>query len=145
MFKRILVVCTGNICRSPMGEALLRRYLEHTGVEIHSAGTGALVGHPADPMSVAVAADHGIDLSTHRAQQATLPLLSSMDLILTLDQSHNDWLNRHYPQFRGRVHKIMKWAGNYDVDDPYRLPRAAFEEAWTEIEVGVGDWLKKLA
>ncbi len=144
MFNHILVVCTGNICRSPMGEALLRRHLEPKGVKVLSAGTGALIGYPADPLTVEVAAAHGYDLSAHRAQQATLPLLSASDLILTLDQSHNDWLNSNYPQLRGRVHKLLKWGGNYDVEDPYRRPRSAFEEAWGEIEVGVGDWLKKL-
>ena len=144
MFNNILVICTGNICRSPMGEVLLRHHLQPKGVKVLSAGTGAMVGYPADPMSVAVAAQHGYDLSAHRAQQATLPMLSAMVLILTLDQSHNDWLNRNYPQLRGRVHKLLKWGGNYDVEDPYQHPREAFEEAWTEIAVGVGDWLKKL-
>src|SRR3546814_6464092 len=50
-------------------------------IEICSAGTGALVGFPADPMAIEVAVDHGLDISAHRAQQATLPLLSAMDLV----------------------------------------------------------------
>jgi protein-tyrosine phosphatase len=144
MFNRILVVCTGNICRSPIGEGLLKERLKGRNIEVISAGVGALVGFPADPLAVEVAADHGLDIRAHRAQQATLPLLSAMDLILTLDQGHSDWINAKYPQLRGRVHKLMKWRENADVEDPYRKPKAAFDQAWRDIEIGVDDWLKKL-
>jgi len=145
MFNNIIVICTGNICRSPMGEALLRARLPPgTERNILSAGTGALSGSPADKMATQLMLEQGIDIATHRAQQATLPLLSSMDLILTMDQTHSDWINRTYPQLRGRVHKIMKWRGNLDVADPYRLPRSAFEKAYTDIELGVQDWIKRL-
>ena len=144
MFNRIIVICTGNICRSPIAEGLLKERLKDRSIEICSAGTGALVGHPADPLSIEVAAEHGLDLSAHRAQQATLPLLSAMDLILTLDQGHSDWINGKYPQLRGRVHKIMKWRENADIADPYRLPKAAFAQAWSDIDAGIADWLKKL-
>jgi protein-tyrosine phosphatase len=144
MFNRIIVVCTGNICRSPIGEGLLKARLHDRKIDISSAGIGALVGHPADPLAVEVAADHGLDISAHRAQQATSSLLSSMDLVLTLDQSHSDWINARYPQLRGRVHKIMKWHENADIADPYRQPKAAFEQAWTDIETGIDEWLKKL-
>ncbi|TJY56771.1 low molecular weight phosphotyrosine protein phosphatase [Sinimarinibacterium sp. CAU 1509] len=144
MLSRILIVCTGNICRSPMAEALMRARVKDRAEQVQSAGTGALVGHPADPDAVAVAAEHGLDLSAHRAQQASAPLLAAMDLILTLDQSHSDWLNRQYPQLRGRVHKLLKWQNNADIMDPYRQPRAAFVRAFEEIELGVEDWLARL-
>lgn len=145
MFDRILVICTGNICRSPLAEILLKSRLAGRDTAVMSAGTGALVGYPADPLSVEVAAARGLDLGAHRAQQVTLPLLSAVDLVLTLDQGHSDWINAKYPQMRGRVHKLLKWRNNADVADPYRQPRAAFEAAWADIELGVDDWLKKLA
>lgn len=143
MFDKIIVICTGNICRSPIGEALLRERLAGKGTVI-SAGIGALSGHGADPMACELMLERGIDISRHRAQQATQPLLSSMDLILTMDQTHSDWINRNFPQLRGRVHKLLKWQQNRDVEDPYRLPRSAFEKACVDIDTGVSDWLRRL-
>lgn len=144
MFENIIVICTGNICRSPIGEALLKQQLAGKKHSVISAGIGALRGHGADPMACELMRERGIDISSHRAQQATQPLLSAMDLILTMDQTHSDWINRSYPQFRGKVHKILKWRDNRDVEDPYRLPRSAFETACADIELGIGDWLRRL-
>lgn len=142
MFNKILVVCTGNICRSPLGEELLKRQLP--GKTVYSAGVGAMVGHGAYEMTQEVAREHGIDLSAHRAQQVTQPLLAAADLILTMDQGHSDWLNRSYPQFRGKVHKWLKWQKNADVEDPYGGPRAAFVKAHADIVEGTANWLKHL-
>ena len=142
MISNILVVCTGNICRSPIGEYLLKARLPNS--KVLSAGTGAMIGWPADPLSVEVMMEKGIDINAHRAQQLTRPLLAGVDLVLTLDRGHSDWINSRYPEFRGKVHKILRWRENADVPDPHRLPRAAFDEAYTLIEGGVEDWVKRL-
>ncbi|MDM4769747.1 low molecular weight protein-tyrosine-phosphatase [Solimonas sp. SE-A11] len=144
MFKKIAVICTGNICRSPIGEGLLKARLQGGDNMVVSAGIGALVGAPADGHAIDVMRAKNHDITSHRAQQATLGLLSSMDLILTMDQTHSDWINRQYPQLRGRVHKILKWNGNLDVEDPYRLPLAAFEKAYADIDTGVERWMTYL-
>lgn len=144
MFSRIVVVCTGNICRSPMAEALLKARLADPKRVIVSAGIGALVGYPADPIAQELMRERGIDIGGHRAQQATMPLLSSMDLILTLDQTHSSWISNRFPQLRGRVHKLLKWSEDRDVADPYGFPRSAFEKAAEDIRQGIEDWLGKL-
>lgn len=144
MFERVLIVCTGNICRSPLAEGLLRRELAGRPIEVSSAGTSALVGWPADPMSVAVAAEHGLDISAHRARQASAALLGAHDLILTLDATHSRWLQQRHPQLRGRVHKLLKWQDDADVEDPFQRPRAAFDKAWSDCEQGVADWVQRL-
>lgn len=142
MFDRILVICTGNICRSPIAEGLLKARLP--GKQIWSAGTMAMIGHGADPYSVEVSAEHGLDIAAHRAQQLTLPMLQNADLVLTLDGSHSAWINGRYPQFRGKVHKLGKWRKDEDVPDPYRQPREDFVAAYRQMEAQVGDWLAKL-
>lgn len=142
MIGSVLVVCTGNICRSPIGEGLLK--LKAPRLEVASAGVGAMVGWPADPLAIEVMADQGHSIDAHRARQLTRPLLSGFDLVLTLDHHHSDWINGRYPEFRGKVHKLLRWRENADVPDPYRLPKAAFEESYRLIEQGVEDWLGKL-
>jgi protein-tyrosine phosphatase len=142
VISRILVVCTGNICRSPIGEGLLRARAPKAIVA--SAGVGAMVGWPADPLSIEVMQEKGHDIGAHRAQQITRALLAENDLILTLDRHHSEWINNRYPEFRGKVHKILRWQDNADVPDPYRMPKAAFEQSYQLIDSGVGDWLKRL-
>src|SRR3546814_2115764 len=72
--NRILLVCIGNICRSPLAEALLKQHFPDK--TVHSAGLAALVGHPADSTAQDIAHQHGLDLSAHRAQQITQAMRS---------------------------------------------------------------------
>ncbi len=145
MFTNIIVICAGNICRSPIAEAVLRKQVVSANIQVCSAGVAALVNHQADPLAQEVARDHGYDISTHRAQQATQALLTSMDLILTLDQTHSEWIRSRFPSLYGRVHKLGRWQNNADVEDPYRLPKAAFEQAYQDIERYCADWAKKIS
>jgi protein-tyrosine phosphatase len=126
-----------------LAEALLKQRLG-AGKQIFSAGTGALVGRGADPLSIEVGKEHGLDLSTHRAQQLILPMLEFVEVVLTLDESHNQWVNQRYPTFRGKVHKLGKWNQNRDIPDPYRHPKAAFDYAYKLIDESVLEWQSKL-
>ena len=143
MFKNILVLCTGNICRSPIAEILLRARHVQPGVGVLSAGTSALVGHPADPLAVEVAKKFGHDLSKHRAQQAVTPLLKSADLVLVMTREHADWVHERLPPLRGRVHLLGRWRQT-EVADPYGEGPDAFAAAWAQIDALVGDWLPRL-
>lgn len=145
MFSSVCVVCTGNICRSPMGEALLRERAPQGVTRVFSAGISALVDYPAEPEAVALLAEHGIDLSAHRAQQVTEETVGAADLLLAMDDSHLRWLHRRYPQARGRAYKWLHWNGGGEVLDPYGMPRAAFEQALHQIETGLSGWLERLA
>lgn len=144
MLHNIIVVCTGNICRSPIAEAILRTKLSGGKYQICSAGIAALIDYPADPLAQAVALEIGEDLSAHRAQQASQALLASMDLILTLDNTHSEWIFKRFPEFQGRTHKLGRWRNNANVADPYRKPKAAFEQARSEIIQYVDDWAKRI-
>ncbi len=90
--KDLLLVCTGNSCRSPLAEVMLRaRLADHptlSGVHVHSAGTAAWEGAPASEGSFLIALERGLDLSGHRARQLSPGLLGQADLILTMSRRH---------------------------------------------------------
>lgn len=139
--KRILTLCIGNICRSPLAEALLARELpQHT---VWSAGLGALVGQGADPLSIQVAAANGLDITAHRAQQVTSWLCQQVELILVMEQSHKSQLEHQFPMVRGKVFNLGQY-GKFDIADPYQQPLEAFEAAYSAIAQGVADWVPRI-
>lgn len=142
---KILVVCVGNICRSPTAEAALKVRLPR--MQIWSAGLAALVGEPADPLAQEVAAEHGLDLSSHRAQQLTSWMCTQAELILVMEIQHKQELERQYPYTRGKVHCLgVAQPGQTpaDIADPYRHPRNAFDTAYLAIEQGASFWADRL-
>lgn len=141
MMKQILTLCIGNICRSPVAEALLaRQFPDKT---IWSAGISALVGQPADPFAVEVAAQQSLNLSTHRAQQLAGWMCQAADLILVMELGHKTWLEQRYPLVRGKVFRLGE-QGKFDIDDPYRQSKAIFETAYARIAQGVADWTPRI-
>jgi protein-tyrosine phosphatase len=144
VFERILVVCVGNICRSPTVEYLLRHRLGDRAIEVSSAGLGALVGHPIDPIAGALLAEHGIDASAHRARQLEDQHLIDADLILVMQRAHLSTLARRSPHAVGRTFLLGKWQDEREVPDPYRQQRPAFEHAYRLIDEGVDSWLRRL-
>jgi protein-tyrosine phosphatase len=144
MFNRILTVCVGNVCRSPMAAALLEARLASRSepVTVESAGLAALVGHGADPMAIELLAEREIDLSGHRARQLNSILIRAFDLVLVMEEGHQRAVESIAPDSRGRVHRIGRW-GEFDVPDPYRKGRASFEQALELIERGIGDFERR--
>ena len=143
MFDRILVVCVGNICRSPMAEALVASRLAGRGLRtrVESAGLAALVGRPADATAQALMRERGLDISAHRARQLVPALVAAADLVLVMDAPQQRAVEAMLLGARGRVHRLGRW-GDFEIPDPYRQERAAFERALALIERGV-DALEK--
>ena len=137
-----MMVCVGNICRSPLAEALLQH--QQPQLKVFSSGIGALVGKPADPKSIKLMKNIGIDLTNHCAQQINSILVSNADLILTMEQGHINAIQAKFPEARGKVHLIGKWNDNQEVPDPYKKDEKAFISAAEMIESGLTTWQQKL-
>jgi protein-tyrosine phosphatase len=131
VINRILVICIGNICRSPIAEGLLKRAWPDKTVA--SAGLGALVGHPAVPFSVQLMAEQGIDISGHRAQSVTRPMINAADLILVMDLKQQRYIEQTYPTARGKVFRL----GAADIADPYQQNIAMFRQTYDLLSQGV--------
>ncbi|MBP0630558.1 low molecular weight protein-tyrosine-phosphatase [Cupriavidus sp. AcVe19-1a] len=142
MIKTVLVVCIGNICRSPMAEGLLKHALPK--LTVSSAGIAALVGRSADPISVDLLAKGGLDISSHRARQLTGIEAAMADLILVMDQKQKHDIASKYPHVSGKIFRLGEF-GKFDIPDPYRKPRSDFESALKLIDLGLKAWVSKIS
>ena len=141
---RIAFVCSGNICRSPMAEAVVRGRAEQEGlgdaVAVESFGTGDWhVGHPADPRAVAALAGAGYDGSEHRARQFQRGHFDEADLVIALDSGHEHALRTlaASEEDRAKVRLLRSFdpdAGSSDVADPYYEEDDAFVEVLEQVE-----------
>jgi protein-tyrosine phosphatase len=139
--KSILVVCEGNICRSPMAEAILAAALPDT--RVSSAGLNALVGHPADDAAVRLMRLRGLDISGHRATQINRDMCMRSELVLVMSTDQRKQVEQNYPAANGRVFRIGEF-DKQDIPDPYRKSLRAFEHAAELIDQGVHGWLHRL-
>lgn len=142
MFNKILVVCVGNICRSPTGERLLKSHLPSLTIE--SAGLGALVGKAADASAISIAAEHQISLDGHCARQITGRMCREYDLILAMEKRHIATLHDLAPEMRGKVMLFGHWDDERDIPDPYRKSREAFEAVYQLIDRSAQQWAQAL-
>ena len=141
---RLLVVCLGNICRSPMAEGVLRARIHASSlagrVVVDSVGTGAWhVGRPPDPRAIATAARHGVDISGLRGRQLSAADFARHDWLLCADRSNlRDVLARGPVEAHSRCALLLEWAGmaagETEVPDPYTGGTADFEHVWGLLE-----------
>ena len=143
MFNSILVVCTGNICRSPMGERLLRQQLP--GRQVTSAGIFGLEGCPADAAAQAVAWRHGISLEGHVARKVTRSLLQKSDLILVMEPKHLRFIATMAPENRGKSLLFGQWLETKDIPDPNHKSREAFEYVFNQLGKASQEWARRLS
>ena len=141
-FDHILVVCVGNICRSPMAEALLKQRFPNKIID--SAGVGALVGHPADPAALEIMSKQQIDITNHVAKQIDEQLAKKVDLIFTMSDGQTKWIEERWPFCRGKTFKLGHWT-NKDIADPYQHEISAFETAHQDIVEGITQWADKIS
>ncbi len=137
--KIVWVVCTANICRSPMVHALLDHKLAAANlsesVEVRSAGVFAPPNMPASVYGVDVIAGRGLDLSRHRSTTLSVADVQGADLILVMEEAHRRHIAYRAPQHAHKVMLFRQLVGeNEDLADPYGLEREAYEATLVQIE-----------
>ncbi|CAI1151310.1 protein tyrosine phosphatase [Serratia liquefaciens] len=142
MFDSILIVCVGNICRSPVGERLLKNLLPNK--EISSAGISALVGNSADPKAASVANNYGLSLDGHIARQLTAEMCRKNSLILVMERKHIDAVCQFSPEARGKTMLFGHWNDRKEVVDPYRKSDEVFEFVYHLLAESAQKWVKAL-
>ncbi|PQV49950.1 low molecular weight protein-tyrosine-phosphatase [Paraburkholderia sp. BL21I4N1] len=138
----VLMVCEGNVCRSPMAAALLNKALPQ--IPARSAGTRALAGRRAAPFAVALMDERGLDLRPHVAAPLTSAQVRSAQLILAMTRAQCGTIERVFPFARGKVYRLGEH-DRLDIVDPYQRGRFTFEMAVAQIEQGVRRWLDAIA
>lgn len=150
MIAHVLLVCTGNICRSPLAEALLVRALKERGIDgvgVTSAGTGAWDGAPASEGAYLVGLERGLDLSGHRARLLTRELVEQAHLILTMARHHRARVDELGGE--GRVFVLGEYAGrdgdHVEVSDPFGGDLDVYRDTCAELEALVAATAERLA
>lgn len=137
LHPHILVVCTANICRSPVGEVLLQARLQAKGLtnwNVSSAGTWAAVGHAASSFSTVLMAEQGLDILSHGSQPVTELLLQRADLVLCMETGHVKTLRSAFPAYKNKLFTLKKMVGKRgSVRDPYGGSRRDYERMVAEV------------
>ena len=140
-FENILVVCVGNICRSPIAAALLIDKFPQK--SINSAGLSAVIGHSADAKAQEVMRVDGLDMSDHVAKQIDEALVTTADLILTMSVNQTRWIEEQWPHCRGKTFRIGHWLDK-DIADPYQHEKSVFETTRQDIIDSLEAWYDKI-
>ncbi|QDT09379.1 L-threonylcarbamoyladenylate synthase [Planctomycetes bacterium K23_9] len=143
----IALVCTGNTCRSPMAETLLRekvreQFGSEDAVRVLSAGVAAGAGSGASPQAVEVMGERGLDLTGHSSQQLDDSILNVADLILTMTRGHQSAILAAWPNMHDRVFTLRHDGG--DISDPVGRPVEVYQQCADQIDQELTQWLQKL-
>lgn len=146
MISSILVLCIGNICRSPLAEAYLKQELLKQGSDIHvsSAGLEPLHDYPAHDNSIAIANTEGFSLDGHKARKVTQDLIQKSQLVLVMTNNQVKEVLQRFPEARGKVFLIQN-KPPMDIADPYQKDPQAYADAWKLIQKGIDHWVTALA
>ncbi len=146
---QILAVCTGNTCRSPLAEYLLRQYLRaQPGWTVTSAGVMAGNGQSASEGSITVLAERKIDASAHRSRQLTREMVAEADYVLVMTQGHRDRIVAEWPELADKVHCITSFGvtgESEDIADPIGQSVNVYRYTRDQIDAAIADFLSHLA
>ncbi|KZX11521.1 arsenate reductase/protein-tyrosine-phosphatase family protein [Methanobrevibacter curvatus] len=139
MVKRVLFICTANICRSAMAEGLFN---EKTEDNFHSFSSGiyAYNGNPTTKEAIKVLKEKGIDISSHRSQELTIGMLNLVDYVFVMTDHHLHYLVAHFPENKEKYFKLAE----EDIDDPYMKGYDAYKESAEEISQKLDEIIERL-
>jgi protein-tyrosine phosphatase len=149
MFKKIVFVCTGNICRSPVAEYLLKNQKQKmkvktpTDITISSAGTHAATHLSISPNAKIILNEENIECTQHCAVQINKDIINNSDLILVMENVHKYTINMMSPESHGKVFLLGHW-GNFEIADPYQQSLEFFRDIKKQIDQGLACWVKKM-
>jgi protein-tyrosine phosphatase len=148
LMAHILIVCTANICRSPVGEALLRDRLQKRSLTqwtVSSAGTWALWLRGASQFSIDVAQQMGLDIREHRSRMIDEALLEQADLVLCMETGQVEALQVEFPSYIDKVYLLSEMAGEqYSVHDPYGEPLAMYQQMADDLSLLIDQGLERI-
>lgn len=142
MFNHILVVCMGNICRSPTGERLLQQYFPEKTVQ--SAGIIAKNDRPAYDSAIRIAQQHSLFLENHQSRRLTSELCKKTDLILVMENDHIAKIHQLFPETRGKVMLFGQWINKTEIPDPHKRSDEMFEHVYQLMEKAAIAWQGKI-
>ena len=141
--KNILFVCTGNICRSPIAEFLLRKELSKlhiSDIKIQSAGLLELGSRPADSEMISISKEHDVNLASHRSRQITLQMISNADLVFVMETGHQNALVNLKPEDKGKIFllSIFDYIHNgININDPLGTTPQKYKYCFTRIYASI--------
>ncbi|MEZ4511957.1 MAG: hypothetical protein R3C62_08775 [Chloroflexota bacterium] len=142
------MVCTANICRSPVAEGLLRDRLQKRGLAdwtVSSAGTWAQLKRGASQNSVIAMSERGLDISNHSAQMVEAKHLREVDLVLCMETGHAEALRAEFHQYAPKIHLLTEMAGRYySISDPYGQSLSAYKLMANEVEEIIDEGLEEI-
>lgn len=143
MFNKILVVCVGNVCRSPTAERMLRKLLSNKVVD--SAGIAALIGKPANNKASEIAKQNSLSLENHSARQLSAEMCNNYDLILVMEKGHIDAVCQIAPQVRGKTMLLSHWQDGADIPDPYKHSNEMYQHVYQLLDSATKSWVQMLS
>jgi len=142
MYHNILIVCLGNICRSPTAERIMQKKLP--GHQISSAGIKALAGKDADFQAIKTALKHGVIVAGHTPRQLTAPMCEQADLILVMEPCQIDMVADIHPPARSKTMLFAQWLPKKTIPDPYKQSSEMFEAVFEQLNAAADTWKTKL-